>query len=325
MPNTFDIETLIVRAMENSLSKEEHASLQAWLEEDAANSRYYDEIRKTWDLTATADTDFVPDTARNWERFQRQIQPVKRISPYRNAFRIAATFLLLAGAGTAYFLLNPREIIVQTAAMEKKEVVLPDGSKVFMNQNSRLHYASNLAGAERAVYLEGEAFFDVAHEQARPFVVYANHTQTQVLGTTFDIKAYDSQPVEVAVLTGKVAVSRKTEEKSASRLVLTSGRKAIFKTDKQLEEIAISDPNLMAWKENVLRFNNIQIKDVISTLESYYNVKIVIEDSTVAHLDYRGDFFDNPKLENVLDVVASTAETTWSKEQGVYHLKKKNS
>lgn len=325
MPNTFDIETLIVRAMENSLSKEEQASLQAWLEEDAANSRYYEEIKKTWDLTATADTDFVPDTEHNWERFQRQIQPVKHISPYRNAFRIAAAFLVLAGAGTAYFLLSPREIIIQTASMEKKEVVLPDGSKVFMNQNSKLHYASNLAGAERAVYLEGEAFFDVAHEQARPFVVYANHTQTQVLGTTFDIKAYEAQPVEVAVLTGKVAVSRKTEEKSANRLVLTSGRKAIFKTDKQLEEIAISDPNLMAWKENVLRFNNIQIKDVISTLESYYNVKIVIEDSTVAHLDYRGDFFDNPKLENVLDVVASTAETTWTKEQGVYHLKKKNS
>jgi ferric-dicitrate binding protein FerR (iron transport regulator) len=325
MPNTFDIETLIVRAMENSLSKEEQATLQAWLEEDVSNRRYYNEIKKTWDLTATADTDFVPDTERNWERFQRQIQPVKQLSPYRNAFRIAAAFLLLAGAGTLYFLLSPREVIVRTAAMEKKEVLLPDGSKVFMNQHSSLRYAGNLAGAERAVYLEGEAFFDVAHEQARPFVVYANHTQTQVLGTTFDIKAYDAQPVEVAVLSGKVAVSRKTEDKSASRLVLTTGRKAIFKTDKQLEEIAISDPNLMAWKENVLRFDNVQVKDVIRTLESYYSVKIVIEDSTVAHLDYKGNFFDNPKLENVLDVIAAAAETTWTKEQGQYHLKKKNS
>jgi transmembrane sensor len=325
MPNTFeDIETLIARAMENSLSKEEAATLQAWLEEDGSNRRYYEEIKKTWDITGAADTDFVPDTERNWVQFQGKIQtPVRSITPYRNVLRIAATLLLLAGAGTLYFLLNgPGEITIQTAALEKKEVVLPDGSKVFMNQHSTLRYAKNLAGAERAVYLEGEAYFDVAREQARPFVVYANQTQTQVLGTTFDIKAYDKQPVEVAVLTGKVAVSRKTTDKSVSRLVLTPGRKAIFKT--QLEEIAISDPNLMAWKENVLRFDDITLAEVTRTLESYYNVKVVLDDSTVAHLRYRGNFFDTPKLEEVLDVIAASAEITWVKEQGQYKFKKKN-
>jgi transmembrane sensor len=324
MPNTFDdIDTLIARALENNLSKEDMATLQRWLQEDVSNRRYYDEIKKTWELTGTAETDFVPDTERNWERFQRQIQPVRRISPY---LRIAAAALVLLGAGTLYFVLRaPGEITVETAALQKKEVKLPDGSKVFMNQNSRLRYANNLTGPDRAVYLEGEAYFDVAHEEARPFVVYANNTQTQVLGTTFDIKAYEAQPVEVAVLSGKVAVSRKTEDKSATRLVLTMGRKAIFKTDKQLEEIAIADPNFMAWKENVLRFDNIPLRDVIKTLESYYSVRIVIEDAAVSSYDYKGDFFDAPKLENVLDVIATAADLSWSKEQGQYKLKKKNS
>ncbi|SFE28532.1 FecR family protein [Chitinophaga sp. CF118] len=333
MPNTFeDIETLIARELENTLSAEEQATLQAWLEADVTNRRYYDELRKTWELTATTNMDYIPDTNRNWEKFRQQIQsqpditemPVRTISPYRNVLRIAATLLLLAGAATMYFILRePQEIIITTAALEKKEVKLPDGSKVFMNQHSRLRYTSNLTGTERAVYLEGEAFFDVAHEQARPFVVYTNSTQTQVLGTSFDIKAYDAQPVEVAVLSGKVAVSRKTEDKSATRLVLTKGRKAIFKTDKQMEEIAIADPNFMAWKENVLRFSNVPLRDVISTLSSYYNVQIIIEDSAVANYDYKGDFFDAPKLEDVLDVIATAADLSWVKEQGQYKLRRK--
>jgi ferric-dicitrate binding protein FerR (iron transport regulator) len=331
MHNTFDdIETLIARALENNLSTEEQATLQAWLEEDASNRRYYEELQKTWQLTATADIDFIPDTNRNWESFRQKIAatevvetPVRKISSYRNVLRIAAAILLLAGAGTLYLLQSAKEVTVITAAAEKKEITLPDGSKVFMNQNSSLRYAKNLTGAERAVYLEGEAFFDVAQQEARPFVVYARHTQTQVLGTTFDIKAYKEAPVEVAVLSGKVAVSRNTEDKTASRLVLTKGRKAIFKTDKQMEEIAIADPNFMAWKENALRFNNVSLRNVIKTLESYYNVTIVIDDSAVARLDYRGDFFDAPKLEDVLDVIAVTAELSWTKEQGIYKLQRK--
>lgn len=329
MPNTFDdIETLIVRALENNLNTAEQATLQAWLEEDASNRRYYEELQKTWELTATADTDFVPDTNRNWESFRQKIAvaeetPVRSISPYRNAFRIAATLLLLGGAATLYLMNRSQDITVSTAAMEKREVILPDGSKVFMNQNSSLRYANNLSGAERAVYLEGEAFFDVAQQEARPFVVYAKHTQTQVLGTTFDIKAYAEQPVEVAVLSGKVAVSRKTEDKSANRLILTKGRKAIFKTDRQMEEIAIADPNLMAWKENVLQFKNVSIRSVMNTLESYYNVKIVIEDSSVASLDYIGYFSNSPRLEDVLDAVVATAPLTWTKEQGEYKIAKK--
>jgi transmembrane sensor len=329
MHNTFnDIETLIVRALENDLSTEEHATLQAWLEEDASNLRYYEELQKTWALTATADTDFAPDTNRNWEAFKQKLAapviaelPVRRISPYRNAFRIAATLLLLAGAATLYLLNRSQDITVITAAKEKKEITLPDGSKVFMNQNSSLRYAKNLTGAERAVYLEGEAFFDVAQQPARPFVVYANHTQTQVLGTSFDIKAYEKQPVEVAVLSGKVAVSRRTEDKSSNRLVLTKGRKAIFKTDKQMEEIAIADPNFMAWKEQVLVFQDIPLGNVIKTLESYYNVKVVIEDTAIARLDFKGYFSDDPQLEDVLNVIiAGSPDLTWTKKQGQYKI-----
>lgn len=330
MPNTFDdIETLIARALENNLSTAEQATLQAWLEEDASNRRYYEELQKTWELTATADTDYIPDTNRNWEQFRQKISvveetPVRRISPYRNALRIAATLLLLAGAGTLYVLNSSGDITVSTAAMERKEVILPDGSKVFMNQNSRLRYAKNLTGAERAVYLEGEAFFDVTAQQARPFVVYANHTQTQVLGTSFDIKAYKEQPVEVAVISGKVAVSRKTEDKSANRLVLTKGRKAIFKTDKQMEEIAIADPNFMAWKEQVLVFQNVTISNVINTLESYYNVKIVVEDSAIARLSFKGYFSNETNVENVLNViVGGVPDLTWIKEQGEYKIQRK--
>ena len=331
MPNTFDIETLIARDLDNDLNKEEQATLRTWLDADASNRRYYDELKKTWELTGTADVNFDTNIDRNWERFQQLTtsqalpeQPRTVMMRFRSAIRIAATLLVLAGAGTLYFLLQGSgEVTMTTGDKEKKEISLPDGSKVVMNQHSSLRYARNLTGSERAVYLEGEAYFDVAHQEARPFVVYANHTKTQVLGTSFDIRAYTAQPVIVAVLTGKVAVSQHTAS-HADKLILTPGRKGIFSDDKQTEEIAIADPNYMAWKENSFRFDNVQLRDVIRTLENYYNVQIVIEDSAVARLDYRGDFSNAPALEDVLNVIAAAAEVSWSKEQGHYLLTKKN-
>lgn len=332
MPNTFDhIETLIARALDNNLSPEEQATLQAWLEEDATNQRYYNELQHTWKLTGTADTTFTPDTDRNWDRFRQHMQtpqqkPRTLIRNYYNAFRIAAALLVLAGATTLYFVFlhGPQTVTVLTATREKKEVTLPDGSRIFLNQNSSLRYAKNLTGAERAIYLEGEAYFDVAQQEARPFVVYASNTQTQVLGTTFDIKAYEAQPVEIAVLSGKVAVSHKSNnnKEQASRLVVTSGRKAIFTGRLQLEEIAIADPNLMAWKENRLQFRDMRLRDVIRTLEAYYDVEILIEDSAVANYTYQGNF-DAPQLEDVLNVIAAAADLSWTKDQGKYKLIRK--
>lgn len=312
------IETLIARDIDNSLSPEEKRILQSWLDEDTANQRYYDTLKGTWALAAKAHADFIPATDKNWELFRRHITATGKRSflhTYRNALRIAATITLLAGAATIYFVfLYHPQISIQTAAREKKTVTLPDGSKVFLNQQSSLSYAAGFHGEERAVHLEGEAFFEVTPQSDKPFVVYASHTQTQVLGTSFDVKSYDPGQVEVSVVTGQVAFSDRNN--AQQRLVLSSGNKGILQAAKTLKQMPIEDPNFMAWKENRLAFQDTRIRDVINTLESYFNVKIVLADPEMGYLRYNGTFDPEQlsSLDSVLEVICPTVNLHWTKE-----------
>jgi len=321
------IETLIARDIDNSLSPEEKEVLQAWLNEDETNRQYYAALKSTWALTGKADTDFTPSTEKNWEAFKQQITatPTRSIfHTYRHVLRIAASVILLSGAATAYFVFfRHPEVSVATLAHEKKTVTLPDGSKAYLNQNSKLTYAANFKGKERAVHLEGEAFFEVTQHTAQPFVVYASHTQTQVLGTAFDVKAYDVSQVEVAVVTGKVAFSNRDNQQE--KLLLTGGSRGILKDTKALEQTRIEDPNFMAWKENRLSFQDTRLGDVINTLQNYFDVRIMLSDKDMARFRYNGTFDPEQlgNVESVLEVICPTMNLRWTKnQQGEYTLHK---
>lgn len=331
MSYTFDhIESLIVRSLESSLSEAEQTTLQSWLEEDDANRRYYEELRKTWDLTGNAEEDtIVPDIDANWASFNRKLQHgtqqqptaiVRNVNSYRGFIRAAAAVLLLGGAATAYFMLKgPAQMTVQTAANETNIIVLPDGSKAFINNNSTLRYAKNFNDGERAIHLEGEAFFDVVKDDAHPFVVYTPETRTQVLGTTFDVKAYTVQPVEVFVLSGKVSVSG--QEQQNKQVVLTEGRKVTVGKDQQLAEDAIANHDFIAWKDNIMVFNDEPISHVIRKVEALYDVKIMA-DENVQELTIRTRVTPGQPLEEVLNTIAASANVNLTKEGSVYRLGK---
>jgi transmembrane sensor len=326
MSYTFDhIETLIARSLEGQLDPAGQKELQSWLEEDDANRRYYGELLKTWELTGGADTDITPDIEANWASFNRKlqttVQPAGIVRSYRYIYRAAAAVLLLGGAATAWFMLKGTgQITVQTAANETNIVVLPDGTKAFINKNSSLRYASNFSKGERTIHLEGEAFFDVVKDEAHPFVVYTSQTKTQVLGTTFDVKAYNVQPVEVYVLSGKVAVSG--QKGQSKEVVLTEGRKVTLGKDQQLAEDAISNHDFIAWKDNIMVFNDEAISNVIRKVEALYGVKIIAEES-VADYTIKTRITPDQPLEQVLDVIAASATASWEKEGDVYKLSRK--
>ncbi len=326
MSYTFDhIETLIARSLEGHLDPVEQEELKSWLEEDDANRRYYQELLKTWELTGSADADIEPDIEANWTSFSRKIQtdtqPVSIIRNYRYIIRAAAAVLLLGGAATAWFMLKgPNEITVQTAANETNIIVLPDGTKAFINRNSSLRYAGNFGKGDRTIHLEGEAFFDVVKDEAHPFVVYTSRTRTQVLGTTFDVKAYAVQPVEVFVLSGKVAVS--DQEKQSKEVVLTEGRKVTLGQDEKLAEDAISNHDFIAWKDNIMVFNDEPIGDVIRKVAALYGAKIIAEEG-VADYTIKTRITPDQPLEQVLDVIAASATASWEKEGDVYKLSRK--
>ncbi len=323
MFNNDHIDALIAREIAGGLTAAEKAELEAWLQEAPANRAYYEAMRQTWDLTANAyDNMPEPDIASNWERFQEKMtapSPLRVVVKRRNTWRLAAAaIVVIAVAGLVFTLLRQNSsTTVVTADNDKKEITLPDGSRVFLNRNSEIRYDEGFASKHRTLKLKGEAFFDVQPNADHPFTVDAGTSHTKVLGTSFVIKAYENKPVQLRVVTGTVAFSGSRHTQDA--LVLSAGSGAILQHDKAPQAVKEADPNFLAWKENHLVFNHVPLYKTLHTLEDYFNVKFVVADSSLLNIDFYASGFDNPRLQEVLNVIMVAANVKITEERkGVY-------
>lgn len=168
---------------------------------------------------------------------------------------------------------------------ERMQVLFQDGSKVHLNSGSRIRYPKKFGLSERRVQLEGEAWFEIEKNRNRPFVVDLSCLDVQVLGTTFDVKAYpDEEAIFVALESGAVELKSKT----LKAFVLKPGEKAYYnrvsgrcEIDRSRNVAAYS-----AWRRNVLVFNNAPLSDVMATLSRAYNISFSVVDSVALRYSY---------------------------------------
>lgn len=178
--------------------------------------------------------------------------------------------------GTVYFKPNKENIqqngnnALRTPRAGEYKVVLPDGTKVWLNASSYLRFPENFNGGERRVELKGEAYFEVAHLPAKPFIVAFNDTQVKVFGTHFNINTYGKTST-TTLLEGSVSVTDGKGEK-----FLKPGQEAFVNSG----EISVQQTEVyksIAWKEGVFYFKEDQIKDVLEQIARWYDVQIAYE------------------------------------------------
>lgn len=177
------------------------------------------------------------------------------------------------------------------ATNEPLTLVLSDGSAITLEKNSRIRYPKTFTGSFREVYLSGEAFFEIARNPEKPFLIYANETVTKVLGTSFRIRAFDHEPeVAVAVRTGKVSVFaektfRKTKTQTRNGVLLIRNQEVVFnRKTEQLQRGLVAKPELVAVATHVqeLDFEDVPVTQVLAKLEKAYGVTI----------DYKADLLE---------------------------------
>lgn len=191
-----------------------------------------------------------------------------------------------------------------TLAGQTKIIVLPDGSTINMNAKSSIRYQVPFSN-NRNVELNGEAFFEVAHDNDHPFKIKSGNLITTVRGTTFNIRAYpEDDNIKIAVETGLVDVS----DLNSISVELFAGNLAIY--DRIVSEILIkSDFNKslnLGWKYGIIFFEDSSMKDVFNYLENWYDVSFDIKDGSIIQGNYTGKY-TNPKLEDVLNGIALTS------------------
>ncbi|WP_185958435.1 FecR family protein [Fodinibius sediminis] len=192
-----------------------------------------------------------------------------------------------------------------------------DGSVIKLNAGSTLRYPEKFSRERREVYLEGEAFFSIAHDESRPFLVHAKNTTTRVLGTSFNIRAYSSEDaLQVAVAEGEVAVSRAEEQPVSSRetIYVTRNQWVTYRSSGQLIEKGEGNiDDLIAWKDKRLIFTDKPLEEIAVQLERWYNVEVLLADSSLKKRRLSASFTDEP-LSEVLTVIALSLDITYKQD-----------
>lgn len=252
--------------------------------------------------------------------------PVNWYKKYVGVFAIACSLFLICLA--ALFHLNKKAADFDTEIVSgkgmRKKITLPDGTLVWLNADSKLSYDSDLNTKERRlVYLVGEAFFDVSHQENRPFIVQTNKISIKVLGTAFNVKAYDLDQVsEATLLRGSIELSvnnrsqqQKILLKPSEKFALTENRKTTRDQKAVLQdsgELTLKIENIApvriagqdyieetSWKDDVLVFKNESFEELKPKLERWFNVQIEIGTSVPKSYRFTG-IFKNEDIEEAL-------------------------
>lgn len=303
---------LIIKYLKDEISEEERKTIEHWLNADAKNLLLFNEIKYTWNVSGSQHQPIKINKLKAWESIQQKIHVEEKVIPLTtkksnyNTWILRVAAILVVGLFATWLALklnSKPELIMVSTTSDQKMIVMPDGTNIILNKNSILSYSTEFDTDERKVILNGEAFFDVTKNPQKPFIIENKNFQVKVLGTSFDVMAYNSdEEAVVTVVTGKVAFS---DKKGNSVLLVKDEVGKLNKTNQQLTKINNLNSNFLSWKTKKLEFNNATVYDVCESLKNYFSVQINVSDKSIYNCKFTGSY-SNPKLEEVLKTLEIT-------------------
>ncbi|NLR82023.1 FecR family protein [Chitinophaga eiseniae] len=340
--DTEQIKILLERYNQGKCSPEEAAIVDQWFENiNRHQSTYVDEKELDRELDSLK------------IQLNQQIAPAPPVKPlytrYWYAFVAAAVFLLAVGI---FWLNQPKQVTplpgidhaiplaanqghrvvrdgfveVSTGKGNKESITLEDGSSLELNAGSKVLYPEHFGSDIRTVVLlEGEAFFNVAADPARHFVVKAGDLATTALGTSFNIRAYASeQKVTVALLTGKVKIDQlNASQQSAPLILLPSEQISYDRISLHLVKTSFSKPDdITGWKQGYLVFRDAPYNEIVTGIENRYGVTVV-NNSDKKEWNYNGSF-KNEGLKDVMDIICLAKSLSYTIKNDTVYLQNQN-
>jgi ferric-dicitrate binding protein FerR (iron transport regulator) len=238
--------------------------------------------------------------------------------------RIAAAVLLMLSVGLSVYLYQRQarplmhDMVVQVERGQRVHVILPDGSRVAVNSGSELSYGDGFDQKDRVLSLKGEAYFEVAHDKKRPFIVKAGGLAVRAVGTCFDVKSYAGDAEASAVLiSGRVEVS--TDKECLS--LLPDERVSLNKRSGEMTKSRVDNASSYAdWRHDSLTFNGDTFEEIARTLERQYNIRITFASEALKKYRFRGTSPDN-SLENILQVLSLASPLSYELRDSVVILR----
>lgn len=283
----------------------ELTQIRQWVNESAQNRETFYHERALFD-------------ALQLNNFQAAIRTKKRtVSLWKWAGGIAAATiaLFLLYNVPVYLQKNiQQEVALNTIKVppgQRVEVTLADGTHIWLNARSEFSYPASFNGDKREVRLKGEAFFDVAKSKDKKFIVNTGRCEVEVLGTQFNVEAYNENEFSTALLRGSVKVTDKSQPDES---VVLEPNNAVSLQNGKLKVTPITDLNPYSWKEGLITFKDIRFRDLMKKLEKNYGVRIIIESHNLDDYACSGKFRISDGIEEVLRALQQDARFTFKRE-----------
>ena len=296
---------LLIAYFKGEVSDEEAQQITEWIEAKIEHQRYYQQLCRLFEVSY-----WIEDIPEQTEVvFPKKTKALPWKQYVISFMKVAAIFVL---GFALHFFLNwqktthhelQHQIHVPTG--QHVEIMLADGSKVWLNSGSTLTFPSKFNGKKRMVELDGEGFFEVKSDKEHPFIVSTSKYQVKAVGTSFNIYDYqDSPQFEAALLNGKVEVT--TNAKKSSVVILTPNQRAAL-CQGVLKVKPIENANNYLWRKGILYFNE-PLLEVFDKLQEYYDIEFQIRNSSLTRKSpyCTGKFRAKDGLEHIIRVLKET-------------------
>ncbi|SHF84315.1 FecR family protein [Fodinibius roseus] len=330
---------LIQRYVTDRCSVSEERKVERWMEEDPANRKLVEELEQIWSLTPEEDFEMSVQDA--WDRFRiREMRGPLSNKKKRNRtrtssgsrrmvtmFRAAAAILLmvfvgffswqyLADQGTEEQTYQEQKQNIETQKGEKAQISFSDGTVVTLNAASSLRYPKQFKGSKREVYLTGEAYFEVASNADKSFVVHTSRADVEVLGTKFNVRAWkEDAAVDVGVREGKVAVSTAENGRQRDRVLLGRGQFTSVIEGEGISDVRNIDVDKhLLWLNGGMYFDNVPFKQVFLQIERKFDVHISVSATeSILEVPFTSTFRDR-ELSKILQVLSASMKMEYRRE-----------
>ncbi|MDO4163704.1 MAG: FecR domain-containing protein [Bacteroides sp.] len=290
---------LLQKYISGNATEAEKQRVTEWMLADPENMREYMAQRKLYDISVwRTDADVMDNGVQNKKRLTMRRVVLELV-------KIAAIIVLVWG-GISYFGTPEEEKkeslqSIYVPAGQRAELMLADGTKVWLNSRTTLTFPGEFSGDTRGVKLDGEGYFAVARNEEQPFVVETNKCNVRVLGTEFNVKAYETDSVwETALLQGSVELLLPGSVADGMRL--EPNTMVSLKANK-LVKSSIKELDYFRWREGLICFYNITVREMFEKLELYYGVDIKVNNQKILTNRYTGKFRTSDGVEHVLRVL----------------------
>ncbi len=290
------IKNLIAKKLANQCTPEDVSELGHWTSLSDGNLKKFKQFELAWKYsgkTVTNPESF--NTDRAWKKMEQRIQryenqentfvPIRKLRARLIPVMMRVAAVLVIAVGAWFILQQETTPEIHTIAADAKldeAVVLPDGTHIYLNQGSQLSYNDDFNKSSRSINFEGEAYFEIAANPEKPFVISTQNLGVKVLGTSFNLSSIKQDDfIELHLQSGKVLVYSLDEQgKMLEQLQLNPGEKATFsKASGVLKRDEIKNRNHLAWKTGVLEFHNTPLIEVLDELTKTYGLRFVAENN----------------------------------------------